>query len=195
MGSSRSIKRTAKGDRPRPAEEHLFSRRARDAAFVMRKKIAQGIDPVAERKRERQVIPTFRKAAELVHEEREKAWKNGEHQNQWLATLRAYAFPKLGDLLVSDIEGPLIRDVLAPIWLAKPETARPVRQRIGTVLDWSYAKGFRATEALMRSLSKGLPRRPLTSPMESFSGFASESRKSTRRSVELAEVGEALYQS
>jgi integrase len=133
---------------------------ARDAAFVMRKKIAQGIDPVAERKQERQVIPTFRKAAELVHEEREKAWKNGKHQNQWLATLRAYAFPKLGDLLVSDIEGPLIRDVLAPIWLAKPETARRVRQRIGTVLDWSYAKGFRATEAPMRSLSKGLPRQP-----------------------------------
>jgi integrase len=66
----------------------------------------------------------------------------------------------MGDLLVSDIEGPLIRDVLAPIWLAKPETARRVRQRIGTVLDWSYARGFRATEAPMRSLSKGLPRQP-----------------------------------
>ncbi|HTU09545.1 MAG TPA: integrase arm-type DNA-binding domain-containing protein [Allosphingosinicella sp.] len=133
---------------------------ARDAAFVTRKKIAQGIDPVAERRQERQAIPTFRKAAELVHEEHEKAWKNGKHQNQWIATLRTYAFPKMGDLLVSDIEGPLIRDVLAPIWLAKPETARRVRQRIGTVLDWSYARGFRATEAPMRSLSKGLPRQP-----------------------------------
>lgn len=133
---------------------------ARDAAFVTRKKIAQGIDPVAERKQERQAVPTFRKAAELVHEEHEKAWKNGKHQNQWIATLKTYAFPKMGDLLVSDIEGPLIRDVLAPIWLAKPETARRVRQRIGTVLDWSYARGFRATEAPMRSLSKGLPRQP-----------------------------------
>jgi integrase len=133
---------------------------ARDAAFVTRKKIAQGIDPVAERKQERQAVPTFRKAAELVHEEHEKAWKNGKHQNQWIATLKTYAFPKMGDLLVSDIEGPLIRDVLAPIWLAKPETARRVRQRIGTVLDWSYARGFRETEAPMRSLSKGLPRQP-----------------------------------
>jgi integrase len=133
---------------------------ARDAAFAARQKIAQGIDPVAERKQERQVIPTFRKAAELVHEEHEKAWKNGKHQNQWIATLKTYAFPKMGDLLVSEIEGPLIRDVLAPIWLAKPETARRVRQRIGTVLDWSYARGFRSTEAPMRSLSKGLPRQP-----------------------------------
>ena len=133
---------------------------AREAAFLTRKKIAQGIDPVAERKQERQVIPTFRKAAELVHEEHEKAWKNGKHQAQWLATLKTYAFPKMGDLLVSEIEGPLIRDVLAPIWLTKPETARRVRQRIGTVLDWSYAKGFRTSEAPMRSLSKGLPRQP-----------------------------------
>jgi len=133
---------------------------ARDAAFLTRKKIAQGIDPVAKRKQEREAIPTFRKAAELVHEEHEKAWKNGKHQNQWIATLKTYAFPKMGDLFVSDIEGPLIRDVLAPIWLAKPETARRVRQRIGTVLDWSYARGFRATEAPMRSLSKGLPRQP-----------------------------------
>lgn len=88
---------------------------ARDAAFMTRKKIAQGIDPVAERKQERQAIPTFRKAAELVHEEHENAWKNGKHQNQWIATLKTYAFPKMGELLVSDIEGPLIRDVLAPI--------------------------------------------------------------------------------
>ena len=51
---------------------------AREAAFLTRQKIAQGIDPVAERKQERQVIPTFRKAAEMVHEEHQKAWKNGK---------------------------------------------------------------------------------------------------------------------
>ena len=133
---------------------------ARDAAFVMRKKIAQGIDPVEERKQERRIIPTFRDAAKLVHEEHEKAWKNGKHQNQWIATLTTYAFPKIGDVPVDKIEGPAIREVLIPIWRYKRETARRVRQRIGTVLDWACAKGFRATEAPMRSLSKGLPRQP-----------------------------------
>jgi len=48
---------------------------ARDAAFFMRKKIAQGIDPVEERKQARRIIPTFRDAAKLVHEEHEKAWE------------------------------------------------------------------------------------------------------------------------
>ena len=63
-------------------------------------------------------------------------------------------------MTVDVIEGPAVRDVLAEIWLEKPETARRVRQRTGTVLDWAYATGFRSTEAPMRSLSKGLPRQP-----------------------------------
>lgn len=133
---------------------------ARQAADELRRKLARGIDPIAERKQERVVIPTFREAAVLVHEEHKAAWKNGKHQAQWLSTLKSYAYPDLGDLLVSEIEGPIIRDVLAKIWLTKPETARRVRQRIGTVLDWAYAKGYRASEAPMRSLSKGLPRQP-----------------------------------
>ncbi|MDP9423737.1 MAG: integrase arm-type DNA-binding domain-containing protein [Pseudomonadota bacterium] len=133
---------------------------ARQAADELRRKLARGIDPIAERKQEKIVIPTFKEAAILVHEEHKAAWKNGKHQAQWLSTLKSYAYPGLGDLLVSEIEGPAIRDVLAKIWLAKPETARRVRQRIGTVLDWAYAKGYRASEAPMRSLSKGLPRQP-----------------------------------
>lgn len=133
---------------------------ARDKASHLRRQIAQGIDPIAERKKIADPVPTFREAAASVHEEHKAAWKNGKHQDQWTNTLTTYAFPKLGDRLVNDIEGPIIRDVLAPIWLAKPDTARRVRQRIGAVLDWSYAKGYRPTEAPMRSLSKGLPRQP-----------------------------------
>ena len=133
---------------------------ARAKATELRRQIAQGFDPIAERKKVEDPVPTFREAATLVHEEHKAAWKNGKHQDQWIDTLTTYAFPKLGDRLVNDIEGPIIRDVLAPIWLAKPETARRVRQRIGAVLDWSYAKGYRPTEAPMRSLSKGLPRQP-----------------------------------
>jgi hypothetical protein len=36
--------------------------------------------------------------------------------------------------------------MLSPIWLAKPETARRVRQRVRTVLDWAKAAGYRAGE-------------------------------------------------
>ena len=105
-------------------------------------------------------MPTFKDAAGTVHGEHKVGWKNGKHQAQWINTLETYAFPKLGNSLVSEIEGPAIRDVLAPIWLTKPETARRVRQRICAVLDWAYAKGYRSSEAPLRSLSRGLPRQP-----------------------------------
>ena len=133
---------------------------AREAARKIRKDTRAGIDVLAERKKERIVVPTFQDAATQVHAEQKAAWKNGKHQAQWIATLETYVFPALGDRLVAEIEGPAIRDVLSPIWLTKPETARRVRQRIGAVLDWAYAKGFRSSEAPMRSLARGLPRQP-----------------------------------
>ena len=133
---------------------------AREAARAIRKEMKAGVDILAEREKEALVIPTFRAAARLVHEEHKAAWKNGKHQAQWIITLETYVFPTLGDKLVSEIEGPAIRDALAPIWLTKPETARRVRQRIGSVLDWACAKGFRETEAPMRSVIRGLPRQP-----------------------------------
>jgi len=133
---------------------------AREAARAFRKEVKAGVDVLAERKKEALIIPTFSDAAKLVHDEHKVAWKNGKHQAQWIKTLETYAFPNLGDKLVSEIEGPAIRDTLSPIWLTKPETARRVRQRIGSVLDWACAKGFRETEAPMRSVLRGLPRQP-----------------------------------
>jgi Arm DNA-binding domain len=133
---------------------------AREEAARIRREVRAGIDPVAERKKALEAIPTFRDAARRVHGEHKVGWKNGKHQAQWISTLERYVFPMIGDQLVSEIDGPSIRDVLAPIWLTKPETARRVRQRIGTVLDWAYASEFRMTEAPIRSVAKGLPRQP-----------------------------------
>ena len=132
---------------------------ARTRAAAARAQVEAGLDPVAQR-RKAAGIPTFREAAAQVHAEHKKGWKSGKHQDQWLRTLEVYAFPRLGDRLVGEIDGPAVRDVLADIWTDKPETARRVRQRIGAVLDWAYSKGHRESEAPMRSLSKGLPRQP-----------------------------------
>ena len=133
---------------------------ARAKAAELRRDVARGIDPIAEKKKIADPVPTFRNAATRVHADHKAAWKNGKRQAQWISTLETYAFATIGDRPVDKIEGPLIRDVLAPIWLTKTETARRVGQRIGAVLDCSYVKGYRKTEAPMRSLSKGLPRQP-----------------------------------
>ena len=81
------------------------------------------------------MVPTFAEAAEQVHAEHQASWSNKKHAQQWINTLRQYANPVLGASRVDHIETPDILKALSPIWLTKPETARRVRQRIGTVLD------------------------------------------------------------
>lgn len=133
---------------------------ARTAAADIRRKVRAGGDPVAERREAKRKVevPTFRVAAKTCHAEYLPTWKNEKHAWQWLATLEAHAFPLLGDRTVDRIEASAVRDVLAPIWLTTPETARRVRQRIGAVLDWAHGKGFREAPLIVKALSASLPR-------------------------------------
>ena len=130
---------------------------ARERAAIVRSQVEAGIDPVAER-RKAAGIPTFREAAALVHAEHKVGWKNGKHQKQWLSTLAAYAFPAFGEVAVSLVDAPMVRDALAAIWLTKPETARRLRQRICTVIDWAVAKGYRDAALAMAVIDKALPK-------------------------------------
>jgi len=135
---------------------------ARERVEAFRKQARDNLDPVAEKKRIRHAegMPTFERAAAQAHLDHKGSWRNTKHRAQWLSTLRTYAYPAIGNLRVDQITGPMIRDLLLPVWLEKPETARRVKQRIGAVLDWAYAKGYRDQEAPLRSISKGLPRQP-----------------------------------
>ncbi|GAY19728.1 integrase [Sphingobium fuliginis] len=133
---------------------------AREKAAQGRKWAKAGIDPSLEWKKERAEIPTFKAAAIRYHQNIETGWKKGKHSLQWLATLESYAYPHIGDLPVTVIDTTAIHKVLLPIWLKVPETARRVRQRIGAVLDYAHGQGWRASEAPMRAVSKGLPKQP-----------------------------------
>ena len=130
---------------------------ARERANDVRQQIEVGIDPVAER-RKAAGIPTFREAARLVHAEHKASWRNEKHKAQWLSTLESYAFPAFGDRSVAQVDAAAVRDALAAIWLAKPETARRLRQRIRTVIDWAVAKGYRDGTLAMPVIDKALPK-------------------------------------
>lgn len=132
---------------------------ARERAAAARSEIEVGVDPVAKRKKAAG-IPTFREAAAQFITEHQKTWRNDKHHAQWKATLEAYAYPTIGNTLVSEVEAPAIRDLLISIWVDKQETARRVKQRIGAILDWAHSKGYRDAEAPMRAVAKGLPRTP-----------------------------------
>ncbi|MBB3765043.1 tyrosine-type recombinase/integrase [Sphingomicrobium lutaoense] len=132
-------------------------RLARERAVSVRTQVEMGIDPIAERQRAAGV-PTFKEAAKLVHAEHAPSWRNPKHRAQWLSSLEAYVFPAFGDRSVSQVEAADIRDALAAIWLDKPETARRLRQRVRTVIDWAVAKGYRDGPLAMAVIDKALPR-------------------------------------
>jgi len=130
---------------------------ARERATKVRTQVEVGLDPVAERRKEAG-IPTFKEAATLVFAEHKASWRNQKHRAQWLSTLETYAFPTLGDLSVAAIDGHHVRDAVISIWLEKPETARRVRQRINTVIDWAIGKGYRTTPLPIAAMNKSMPK-------------------------------------
>lgn len=116
---------------------------ARETALQQRKAARAGGDPIADRKRSMAIL-TFEEAAKEVHELNRPTWRNDKHGKQWLATLETFAFPFIGHKRVSAITGDDLLTALSPIWNKKPETARRVKQRIGTVLKWAQGKGWRS---------------------------------------------------
>jgi hypothetical protein len=105
---------------------------AREKAAALRRLVKAGIDPVAERDRERKHIPTFAEAVTEAHAELSRGWAD-RTAKAFLASLVEHANPKLGALKVSGIGAQEIVVALAPIWNDKPVMARKVRARIGQV--------------------------------------------------------------
>ena len=131
---------------------------AREKAFAYRKTARDGGDPLAERRKPVETIPTFAEAVARVFEDNKPSWKNAKHAAQWKTTLETYANPYFGSRPVDQVETPDVLRALSPIWLTKPETARRVRQRIGTVLDWAKAAGYRSGDNPIDGVSRGLPK-------------------------------------
>lgn len=161
---------------------HVGLAEAREKAAAVRKQLRDGIDPVREKRKAQESALTFEEAARLVHAAHEPVWRNPTHRKQWITSLEQYAFPRLGKLDVDEITAPMVREVLVGIWLEVPETARRVKQRIGAVLDWSFAEGHRETETPMRAIALGLPKQPKgqrhhpAMPWRNIAGFLEELR-------------------
>lgn len=123
---------------------------AREKAARCRTLLADGIDPIEARKAtkskqlavDRKTI-NFCNAAEAYIVAHEAGWRNDKHASQWRNTLQSYAYPVLGDVLVSDIDTDLVMQVLQPIWLEKSETASRIRGRIERILGWATVSGYR----------------------------------------------------
>jgi len=141
---------------------------ARDRATKYRQMVADGIDPIDDRKAslltrrmaEANVI-TFDKAADKFIQANKSGWRSSKHESQWRNTLTTYASPEIGDLSVALVTTAHVMRILEPIWTTKTETATRLRGRIEKVLDWAKVQGYRSGDnpaAWRGHLSEALPK-------------------------------------
>ena len=114
---------------------------ARAEAFANRKLARAGGDPVAERRAAGG--PAFAEAAERVWRQMRPGWRNPRYGRDWLAGLVRFALPRLGRMPVAEVTTADVIETLRPVWHTRPTTARRVLQRIGLVMEWSVAMGYR----------------------------------------------------
>jgi integrase len=111
--------------------------------------VAEGLDPIAEARKKG---VTFKAAAEALIKAKEPSWRNQKHGYQWRQTLgvdddtvkRSIVYcGNLKDMPVSEIGLEDVEAAVKPLWLAKPETATRIRNRIEAVLDFATVRGWR----------------------------------------------------
>jgi integrase len=85
---------------------------------------------------------TFTQCAEGYLLANEDTWKNPKHRQQWRNTLATYVYPVIGELPIQEVDEAGIVKALMPIWHEKAETARRVRMRCETIIEWAIASKF-----------------------------------------------------
>jgi len=116
---------------------------ARERARKARQLLDDGVDPIearltardADGKAGRERL-TFKQAAEQFLAVHEAGWRNAKHRAQWRSSLKAHAFPTLGERPVAAIDQALVNSAVSSIWASTPETARRTRDRIERVCQW-----------------------------------------------------------
>jgi integrase len=120
---------------------------AREKAAEARRLLARGLDPKREWQAAKapEVNCMFGAVALELIAGREQGWKNAKHRQQWRNTLQTYAC-SIWTKHVADVSVNDVLQILTPIWIDKPETARRVRGRLETVLDAAKVRGLREGE-------------------------------------------------
>jgi len=126
---------------------------ARIRAKVLKSKVDLGIDPrldkIAQRSsiRKSQVTAkTFKDCADIYIDIHNSDYKNAKHAKQWRSTIETYAYPVIGNLLVSEITLNDILEVLRPIWTTKTETAKRLQGRIEKIFNYAITSGYRSKD-------------------------------------------------
>lgn len=140
---------------------HTYSlAEAREKSGDLRKVVAEGRDPIAERDElrlkstveDKQQL-TFTQAVEKCLAKKEGEFRNDKHRKQWRSTLDTYAAPVIGEMNVAHITMQDVLQVLTQevtskgqtgqLWNVITETGSRLRGRLENVLSWATVAGYR----------------------------------------------------
>ena len=125
---------------------------ARERARELRKIAKRGGDPVAARDKDSNAPPSFKVASQACHDAKCPGWTD-KTAAAFLSSLSTHIHPKIGNLRVDGITERDVAAALSPVWHSKPALAKKLRHRIGLVLDFAKANGWRKEAAPRQSLS------------------------------------------
>jgi integrase len=118
--------------------------RAREKAADARALLADGKDPIAQ-KRSLQAVPTFGELADELIAAKSSALRSDKSVARWKRALGSHA-ESLRSSRVDAVSTNDVLNALKPIWTTKSETASMTRGYIEAVLDAAKARGYRAGE-------------------------------------------------
>ena len=132
--------------------------KARQRAMANRLAIAEGRNPLADKRRAK--TPTFRRAAQATFEANRPRWRDGKTARNWMQGMEKRAFPVIGEMRVDRICREDILRILKPVWAKHPEVARKLRQRIRATLQWCQAHGYVDRNVAGEAIDGALPAMP-----------------------------------
>jgi integrase len=120
-----------------------------DAAEMKRKIKNEGFDPVEHRRQMRSIakkehfkVITFKQLANEYVEKRSQEFKTHQQVRKLTSMFENYAYPKIGSMLITDIDLNAIKSMLDPIWATKTQTANRLRIYVSHVFDMAIARGI-----------------------------------------------------
>jgi integrase len=117
---------------------------ARELAEEARKVARAQKDPVHERRKAKRVIKplTVREAVQGCFEARKAELKGDGENGRWMSPLKVHVLPKIGSYPVEDVDQHVLKELLDPIWHAKPEAAEKALNRMNLALKHAAAVGL-----------------------------------------------------
>lgn len=117
---------------------------ARKMALEAQIELSKGINPLSKKKATRLEVEShkteilFKDFALEIIESKSHEWRNKKHHDQWIYTLKEFAFPVIGNLPIGQVSTEHILKILNPIWINKTHTASRLRGR----LEWIFSSAI-----------------------------------------------------